>query len=111
MVSDTGEITQKRLSSVFISQTPGQEPLSEQHYSPDEAGLARFGKRQQLKVHLASQAPCLSLHRSIPFLFREADWYLTAQLRPPVYHQPDMHSDGHLGKHFAVRIYVCLGKR
>lgn len=54
MAIDDVEYPMKRLYSVTDVFGHGHEPQSENKHSQDEAELARFGKKQQLRVSLAT---------------------------------------------------------
>ena len=57
MASGSGLYPMKRIYSTVAVATGSPEPHSENGYTRDEAEIARFGKKQQLRVRLTSFTP------------------------------------------------------
>ena len=96
MASKENDYPMKRLpSNAAILVQPNAEPKSEQKYSQDEADLARYGKKQQLKVRSIHFFCLLIAHFSC--WFRE-----TAPFWIDIHNWTYLYANGHLGRIYSV---------
>ena len=91
MAPGDGLLPMKRIYSTTALSSQRPEPRSENAYNRDEAEIARFGKKQQLRVCLTSLScfPALLLDRLMDIS--------PATIWPCVYSRAYLHLDGYMG--------------
>ena len=90
MASGDGPLPMKRIYSTTALSSRSPEPHSENAYTRDEAEIARFGKKQQLRV-----CPTTDAHSSV-LLYRLTN-ISTATVWPCVYSRAYLHLNDYMG--------------